>query len=91
MALAIDAATQVCCFREDLISLPQSWNELSNLAHQNKALALKPVHAISSFYSIYNNINMSLILKTKFINKEFGIKTLEMMKHITVHLTVIVS
>ena len=55
-ALAIDAATQVCCFRKDLISsLPQSWNKLSNLAKQNKVLwPLKPVHAISSFYSIYN-------------------------------------
>ena len=85
-ALAIDAATQVCCFRKDLISsLPQSWNELSNLAHQNKVLwPLKPVHAISSFYSIYNNITEEFNPEDKnFINKEFGIKTLEMMKHIT--------
>mgnify|MGYP001166411054 FL=1 len=88
-ALAIDAATQVCCFRKDLISsLPQSWNKLSNLAKQNKVLwPLKPVHAISSFYSIYNNITDEFNPKDKnFINKEFGIKTLEMMKHITVHL-----
>ena len=88
-ALAIDAATQVCCFRKDLISsLPQSWNELSNLAQQNKVLwPLKPVHAISSFYSIYNNITDEFNPKDKnFINKEFGIKTLEMMKHITNHL-----
>ena len=32
-ALAIDAATQVCCFRQDLISsLPNSWNDLIDLA-----------------------------------------------------------
>ena len=32
-ALAIDAATQVSCFRKDLISsLPQSWNDLLNLS-----------------------------------------------------------
>ena len=88
-ALAIDAATQVCCFRKDLISsLPKSWNELLNLSQQNKILwPLKPVHAISSFYSIYNNITEEFNPENKnFINKEFGIKTLEMMKHIASYL-----
>ena len=53
-ALAIDAASQVSCFREDLISeIPQSWKDLYKLANDNKVLwPLKPVHAISSFYSI---------------------------------------
>ncbi len=88
-ALAIDAATQVCCFRKDLISsLPQSWNALLNLSKQNKVLwPLKPVHAISSFYSIYNNITEEFNPKDKnFVNKEFGIKTLEMMKNISAYL-----
>ena len=88
-ALAIDAATQVSCFRKDLISsLPQSWNDLLNLSKQNKVLwPLKPVHAISSFYSIYNNITEEFNPEDKnFINKEFGIKSLEMMKNISAYL-----
>ena len=88
-ALAIDAATQVSCFRKDLISsLPQSWNDLLNLSKQNKVLwPLKPVHAISSFYSIYNNITEEFNPEDKnFINKEFGIKSLEMMKNISTYL-----
>ena len=53
-ALALDAATQVCCFRSDLItSLPKSWDELVVLAKNKRVIwPLKPVHAISSFYSI---------------------------------------
>ena len=88
-AVAIDAATQVSCFRKDLISsLPQSWNALLNLSKQNKVLwPLKPVHAISSFYSIYNNITEEFNPKDKnFVNKEFGIKTLEMIKNISAYL-----
>ena len=88
-ALAIDAATQVSCFREDLISsLPQSWNELLELTKSNRVVwPLKPVHAISSFYSIYNNITEEFNPQDKnFVNKEYGIKTLEMMKAISVHL-----
>ena len=88
-ALAIDAATQVSCFRKDLISsLPKSWNDLLNLSKQNKVLwPLKPVHAISSFYSIYNNITEEFNPEDKnFINKEFGIKSLEMMKNISAYL-----
>ncbi len=58
-ALAIDAATQVSVFRKDLINfLPSSWNELVELAKNKKILwPLKPIHAISSFYSICNNID----------------------------------
>ena len=88
-ALAIDAATQVSCFREDLISsLPHSWNELLELTKSNRVVwPLKPVHAISSFYSIYNNITEEFNPQDKnFVNKEYGIKTLEMMKAISVHL-----
>ena len=57
-ALPIDAATQVAAYRQDLISFfPKNWNDLINLAKEEKVLwPLKPVHAISSFYSIYNNI-----------------------------------
>ena len=85
-ALAIDAASQTACYREDLIaSYPLNWNALIGLAQNNKVLwPLKPVHAISSFYSIYNNLTEELIPEQKkFINKEFGIKTLTMMKEVS--------
>ena len=85
-ALSIDAASQTACYREDLIaSYPLNWNALIGLAQNNKVLwPLKPVHAISSFYSIYNNLTEELIPEQKkFINKEFGIKTLTMMKEVS--------
>ena len=55
-ALALDAATQVSCYRNDLItSLPKSWDDLLQLSQKKRVIwPLKPVHAISSFYSIYN-------------------------------------
>ena len=88
-ALAIDAATQVCCFRQDLISsLPNSWNDLIDLAKENRVIwPLKPVHAISSFYSIYNNIAEEFNPNDKnFIQKELGVQTLLMMKQISKYL-----
>ena len=85
-ALAIDAASQTACYREDLIpSYPSNWNALLDLAKNNKVLwPLKPVHAISSFYSIYNNITTELMPdKKKFIDKNFGVETLTMMKAVS--------
>jgi len=88
-ALAIDAATQVCCFRQDLISsLPNSWNDLIDLAKENRVIwPLKPVHAISSFYSIYNNIAEEFNPNDRnYIQKELGVQTLLMMKQISKYL-----
>jgi len=88
-ALALDAATQVSCYRSDLInSLPNSWDNLFQLAKNKKVIwPLKPVHAISSFYSIYNNIAEEFNPKDKsFVKKEQGVKTLQMMKEISKHL-----
>ena len=85
-ALAIDAASQTACYREDLIpSYPSNWNALLDLAKNKKVLwPLKPVHAISSFYSIYNNITTELMPdKKKFIDKNFGVETLTMMKAVS--------
>ena len=85
-ALAIDAASQTACYREDLIpSYPSNWNALLDLAKNNKVLwPLKPVHAISSFYSIYNNIATELMPdQKKFIVKNFGVETLTMMKAVS--------
>ena len=88
-ALALDAATQVSCFRSDLTtSLPKSWDELVVLAKNKRVIwPLKPVHAISSFYSIYNNITNDFEPKEKnFVQKDFGVQTLKMMKHISKYL-----
>ena len=89
-ALALDAATQVSCYRSDLITLLQkSWGDLVKLS-QNKIVIwpLKPVHAISSFYSIYNNITEVFEPSDKdFIQNNFGIKTLQMMKLISQHVS----
>ena len=82
-ALPIDAATQVAAYRQDLISFfPKNWNDLINLAKEEKVLwPLKPVHAISSFYSIYNNIGETFNPTNKnFVTKDQCIETLKMMK-----------
>ena len=84
-ALPIDAATQVAAYRKDLIgSLPKNWNDLIDLAKQSKVLwPLKPVHAMSSFYSIYNNIGETFNpLNRNFVLKDQSIKTLKMIKSI---------
>lgn len=85
-ALPIDAATQVAVNRKDLIKrLPINWNELIELSRNKKVLwPLKPVHAISSFYSIYNNIGETFDpLNKSFVEKEQGIQTLEMMSAVS--------
>ena len=87
-ALALDAATQVSCYRSDLITaLPKNWDDLYQLAQNKRVIwPLKPVHAISSFYSIYNNITEVFEPSDKdFIQNNFGIKTLQMMKLISQH------
>ena len=88
-ALAIDAATQVAVYREDLIDLlPSSWNDLIELTKNRKVFwPLKPVHAISSFYSICNNIGKPFQVNSKdFVSKKEAIITLEMMKEVVKYL-----
>ena len=85
-ALPIDAASQVSAYRPDLISvLPANWNQLIDLSKKNKVLwPLKPVHAISSFYSICNNIGEVFNPKNKdFVNKTQGVETLKMIRHVS--------
>ena len=88
-ALAIDAATQVAVYRKDLIDfLPSSWNDLIELTKNGKVFwPLKPVHAISSFYSICNNIGKPFQVNSKdFVSKKEAIITLAMMKEIIKYL-----
>ncbi len=56
-ALAIDAATQVACYRPDLLPTPPTtWNEVIALAAQGKVLwPIKPVDALMSFYTLAAN------------------------------------
>ena len=85
-ALAIDAASQTACYRDDLIgSYPLNWNALISLAKNNRVLwPLKPVHALSSFYSIYNNLTVELDpIQKDFIDKNYGVKALTMMKAVS--------
>ena len=89
-ALAIDAATQVAVYRKDLIDfLPSSWNDLIELTKNRKVFwPLKPVHAISSFYSICNNIGKPFQVNSKdFVSKKEAIITLEMMKEVVKYLS----
>ena len=89
-ALAIDAASQVSAYRKDLIdNLPLTWSDLIELAKKNQVLwPLKPVHAISSFYSICNNIDKPFNSVSKnFVNKKTAVKTLQMMKAVNQYLT----
>ena len=88
-ALAIDAATQVAVYRKDLIDfLPSSWNDLIELTKNRRVFwPLKPVHAISSFYSICNNIGKPFQVNSKdFVSKKEAIITLEMMKEVVKYL-----
>ena len=89
-ALAIDAASQVSAYRNDLIdNLPLTWSDLIELAKKNQVLwPLKPVHAISSFYSICNNIDKPFNSVSKnFVNKKTAVKTLQMMKAVNQYLS----
>ena len=82
-ALAIDAASQISCYREDLFNaVPKDWNALIDLSKQRKVLwPLKPVHAISSFYSIYNNLTEHCNPENReFIDKKYGVEALQRMK-----------
>lgn len=56
-ALAIDAATQVACYRPDLLQqIPRQWNEVLELARQGRVIwPIKPVDALMSFFTLAAN------------------------------------
>lgn len=55
-ALAIDAATQVGCYRPDLMSagqLPRTWEDVLDLAREGRVIwPCKPVDALMSFFTL---------------------------------------
>lgn len=56
-ALAIDAATQVACYRPDLLAQPpKTWNQVIDLARQGRVLwPIKPVDSLMSFFTLAAN------------------------------------
>lgn len=88
-ALAIDAATPVASYREDLftknnVSLPRSWTDLLNLAHRGKvAVPGIPIDLLMNFYMFciahgqepFQNEN-------EVINHDIGIRALMTMQEL---------
>jgi multiple sugar transport system substrate-binding protein len=85
-ALAIDAATPVSAYREDLIDkIPRTYEDVIRLAENKKVMwPIKPVDSVSSFNTIAANIGSPLNEKDKkFIDKSIGISILKMMKRLS--------
>ena len=85
-ALAIDAATPVSAYREDLIDeIPRTYEDVIRLAEDKKVMwPIKPVDAISSFNTIAANIGSPINEKEKkFLDKNIAIAILKMMKKLS--------
>jgi len=85
-ALAIDAATPVSAYREDLIDkIPRTYEDVVRLAENKKVMwPIKPVDSISSFNSIAANIGSPINETDKtFIDKSIAISILKMMKRLS--------
>ena len=85
-ALAIDAATPVSAYREDLIDeIPRTYEDVIRLAEDKKVMwPIKPVDAVSSFNTIAANIGSPINEKEKkFLDKNIAIAILKMMKKLS--------
>ena len=83
-ALAIDAATPVASYREDLLSIPPSrWDDVVDLARRQKvAFALIPVNAISTFMGLARNLGHEIAAGECLIDPDAGRFVLDTMKEI---------
>ena len=83
-ALAIDAATPVASYREDLLSNPPlRWDDVVDLARrQNVAFALIPVNAISTFMGLARNLGHEIAAGECLIDPDAGRFVLDTMKEI---------
>lgn len=82
-ALAIDAATPVAASRPDLLPvLPQTWEDLINLAKQGKvAIPGIPQDILMSFYMVCCTLGEDVAAtKEYFVSDETGVKALEMLR-----------
>jgi multiple sugar transport system substrate-binding protein len=88
-ALAIDAAAQVSIRRPDLLErAPTRWQEVIDLAADGRVVwPLKPVDAISSFFTLAANIGHSVARSPeRLIEPEAGRQVLRAMKAVSRHL-----
>ena len=84
-ALAIDAATPVAAFRNDIIdSAPVDWTGVVELAREGKvAFALIPLNSLMTFMGLARNIGAELAeRKDKFVEASEGRRVLELMKEV---------
>ena len=93
-ALAVDAASQVSAYRNDLvqklnISIPKNWKEVFELAKYllggkiKVAIPLNPTHSFSSFVTLCANLsNANFWDESKGINYEIGVESLYNLKEL---------
>ena len=89
LALPVDAATPVSCYRKDLLKenrepVPQSWEELIALAKKNKvAIPAIPVDILMNFYTFCIACgHQPFTSREEMINEETGLQALEMMSEL---------
>lgn len=87
-ALAIDAAAPFASYRKDLLeennnSLPQTWNDVLELAKAGKvAVPAIPIDLLMNFYSFCIAEGEEPFLQNKLIAEEVGIKSMQAMKQL---------
>jgi multiple sugar transport system substrate-binding protein len=93
LALPVDTATPVNCYRKDLLeyyneSVPQSWEQLIALAKRNKvAIPAIPVDILMNFYMFcIASGHQPFTNKEEMVNEEIGLQALEMMAELYSHL-----
>lgn len=84
-ALAIDAATPVACFREDLLPKPPSdWSDVLELAKGRRvAFGLIPINALMTFMGLARNLGHQVAEGDILIDREAGRFVLETVREVT--------
>jgi multiple sugar transport system substrate-binding protein len=88
-ALAIDAATPVASYREDILhqnnlSLPQTWDDLVTLAKRGfVAFPGIPIDSLMNFYMLCSTQGEDpCVLEDEVISKEMGLRALEQLREL---------
>lgn len=84
-ALAIDAATPVASYREDLLPEPPSdWQDVLDLAGKRRvAFGLIPINALMTFMGLARNLGHGVAEGESFIDPEAGRFVLETLREMT--------
>ena len=87
-ALAIDAATPISAYREDLIgAVLTTWSEVRNLAEQGQVIwPLVPINALMSFYNLLASLGEPFGENGAGVELGTGITVLEEMRSVSRHL-----